>query len=90
MQDGTVRDGDRRTILENLNRADQVLEILTPSGQAGADLDESVIAGLLEKRANARAAKDLAASDAIRDELKALGVTVKDTPEGPVWRRERP
>ncbi len=90
MQEGAVRDGDRRTILENLNRADQVFDILTPSGKAGADLDETVIAGLLEKRARARAAKDWAASDAIRDELKALGVTVKDTPEGPVWRRERP
>jgi cysteinyl-tRNA synthetase len=40
---------------------------------------------LLAKRAEARAAKDWGAADAIRDELTALGVTVQDTPDGPVW-----
>jgi cysteinyl-tRNA synthetase len=37
---------------------------------------------LLERRAAARAAKDWATSDALRDELAALGVEVRDTPEG--------
>lgn len=37
---------------------------------------------LLDARAAARAAKDFAASDRLRDELAALGVTVKDTPAG--------
>lgn len=36
-------------------------------------------------RAEARAAKDFARSDAIRDELLKLGVVVKDTPEGQIW-----
>jgi cysteinyl-tRNA synthetase len=39
-------------------------------------------AELLERRAAARAAKDFAASDALRDELAALGVDVRDTPDG--------
>jgi cysteinyl-tRNA synthetase len=39
-------------------------------------------AELLERRAAARAAKDFVASDALRDELAALGVEVRDTPEG--------
>jgi cysteinyl-tRNA synthetase len=43
---------------------------------------------LLAKRAEARAAKDWDAADAIRDELTALGVTVKDTPDGPIWNLE--
>ena len=29
--------------------------------------------------------KSIARSDAARDELAALGVEVRDTPEGPVW-----
>ena len=37
---------------------------------------------LLERRAAARAARDFAASDALRDELTALGVEVRDTPDG--------
>ena len=39
-------------------------------------------AELLERRAAARAARDFAASDALRDELAALGVEVRDTPSG--------
>ena len=40
---------------------------------------------LLDARAAARAAKDFAASDRLRDELAALGVAVKDTPAGQEW-----
>ena len=40
---------------------------------------------LLRERQEARAAKDFARSDAARDALAALGVEVRDTPEGPVW-----
>jgi cysteinyl-tRNA synthetase len=39
----------------------------------------------LEQRAAARARKDYAAADAIRDSLGALGVQVEDTPQGPRW-----
>ncbi len=41
-------------------------------------------ADLLERRATARAARDYAASDALRDELAAMGVEVRDTPDGQV------
>ena len=40
---------------------------------------------LLDQRATARAGKDFAASDRLRDELAALGVAVKDTPGGQEW-----
>src|SRR4051794_1360799 len=40
---------------------------------------------LLDERASARAAKDFAASDRLRDELAARGVAVKDTPGGQEW-----
>ena len=40
---------------------------------------------LIEKRSTARAAKDWAVADSIRDELNQLGVVVTDTEEGPVW-----
>ncbi|TYP84818.1 cysteine--tRNA ligase [Blastococcus xanthinilyticus] len=39
----------------------------------------------LEQRQAARARKDFAAADAIRDQLAALGVSVEDTPSGPRW-----
>jgi cysteinyl-tRNA synthetase len=44
-----------------------------------------LVAGLLEQRAEAREAKDWAAADAIRDRIKAAGIEVEDTPDGPKW-----
>ncbi len=40
---------------------------------------------LISARADARAAKDFARADAIRDGFVAAGVVVKDTPDGAVW-----
>jgi cysteinyl-tRNA synthetase len=39
----------------------------------------------LEQRAAARARKDYASADAIRNQLGALGVQVEDTPQGTRW-----
>ena len=40
---------------------------------------------LLQRRGEARSANDWSTADAIRDELKQMGVVVSDTAEGPVW-----
>jgi len=45
------------------------------------------IAALVADREAARAAKDWAAADRIRDELVARGILLEDTPSGTVWRR---
>lgn len=58
----------------------------TPSADAGLTAAVDVlVAGLLEERAAARAAKDFAAADAIRDRIKAAGIEVTDTPDGATW-----
>jgi cysteinyl-tRNA synthetase len=55
----------------------------------GAGRLEPVVAALvalaLQQRTEARARKDWAAADAIRDQLRAAGVVVEDTPNGPRW-----
>ena len=43
---------------------------------------------ILEQRKAAKAAKDWATSDRIRDDLKALGVLIKDTKDGTEWTLE--
>ncbi len=58
------------------------------TGSSDAKLTAAVdvlVAGLLEQRNRARADKDFAAADAIRDQLKAAGIEVEDTPDGPKW-----
>jgi cysteinyl-tRNA synthetase len=46
---------------------------------------DALVGGLLERRAEARANKDFAAADAIRDQIKAAGIEIEDTPDGPRW-----
>ncbi|WP_455493494.1 cysteine--tRNA ligase [Eubacterium sp.] len=43
---------------------------------------------LIEERQQARANKDWATADRIRDELKSQGITLKDTPQGVTWIKE--
>ena len=46
---------------------------------------DALVAGLLEQRNRARAEKDYATADAIRDRIKAAGIEIEDTPTGPKW-----
>lgn len=46
---------------------------------------DALVSGLLQQRAEARAEKDFATSDAIRDRLKEAGVEITDTPDGQKW-----
>ncbi|MGB1630381.1 MAG: cysteine--tRNA ligase [Acidimicrobiales bacterium] len=49
--------------------------------------DDTDIDALVVARTQARAEKDFVEADRIRDELTALGITVEDTPNGPIWHR---
>ena len=55
-------------------------------GHDDVHLDDD-IAMLVAERDAARAAKDFARSDQIRDDLLAQGIVLEDTPQGTVWRR---
>jgi cysteinyl-tRNA synthetase len=52
---------------------------------AGIDLSEEEINGLIARRNQARAAKNWAASDEVRDLLLGHGIVIKDSPEGTTW-----
>ncbi len=49
--------------------------------------DISKIEELIEKRTEAKKAKDFETADKVRDELTALGISVMDTPNGVVWEK---
>jgi cysteinyl-tRNA synthetase len=80
---GKVTPAEASAVLELWEALDQVLGILQPPKQE----IPSEVEALLVARTKARAEKDWAESDRIRDRLTQLGWTVKDTPEGPKLRR---
>jgi cysteinyl-tRNA synthetase len=59
--------------------------IFANSNSAKSEVLDGLISLALEQRNAARARKDFAASDAIRDSLTALGITIEDTPTGSRW-----
>jgi cysteinyl-tRNA synthetase len=97
----TVREGNRllargpsKELAECFGQVIVMLDILglNPNDFAATRGDEkltgvvdSLVRGLLEERARARADKDWKRADAIRDQIKAAGIEIEDTPEGPKW-----
>lgn len=78
-----VKDGASREFAQK--SLDTLLELTHVLGLLEAEEDDDVddeIRKLVEEREAARAAKDFAKADQIRDELKAKGIILKDTPQG--------
>jgi cysteinyl-tRNA synthetase len=59
------------------------------SGNGGAPDEAARIQERLDERRAARARRDFAAADAIRQELAAEGVVIEDTPQGTRWKKVR-
>ncbi|MEY4290206.1 MAG: hypothetical protein RL130_148 [Actinomycetota bacterium] len=92
--------GDKAVIASAANEIRGALEVLGCDpfdpvfavNGAGEDLTaalDGVIKLALAQRTAARERKDFAASDAIRDGLAALGITIEDTAQGPRWSISR-
>jgi cysteinyl-tRNA synthetase len=51
------------------------------------DADTARIDGLIQQRQAAKTSKDFATADAIRQQLLAEGIVLKDSPAGTTWER---
>jgi len=78
-----ISTADAAAAVATLRDVDRVLGVLPDTGD---DLDPES-AALLNARLAARAARDWAGSDRLRDELAARGIAVEDTRDGQRWRR---
>jgi cysteinyl-tRNA synthetase len=73
-----------------LSASAQLLGLLTMSSEEwfqGGASDSGGIEDRIAERTAAKARRDFAESDRIRDELKAEGILLEDGPEGTTWRR---
>ena len=73
--------------LDMLHEFTDVLGLLYNKKEEDDSLDSKVEA-MIEARQAARKAKNFAEADRIRDELKAMGITLMDTPQGVKWSKD--
>ncbi len=85
MDQGAVREGDQKSLLALVDRFDSVFNIF---GEIKQELLDSEIQALIDERQAARAAKNFARADEIRNQLVAMGIILEDTKEGLRWRRK--
>jgi cysteinyl-tRNA synthetase len=67
--------------------ADSVSALATELGVDSGAATSDTLNLLMERRSAARAERDFATSDRIRDELAALGISIEDGADGSQWRR---
>jgi cysteinyl-tRNA synthetase len=79
---------DKETVTTCLSQVVQMVEVLGLMLEQAKDLDPALtqkIEELISLRAEAKAGKDFAKADQIRDELTTLGVTLEDLPNQTIW-----
>ena len=92
-QANSVSDDAERAVLKSqLLQAGEYLGLLQQDPadwftQGGDSDDDAEIDALVAARGQARANKDWAGSDRIRDQLAAMGITIEDKADGVRWRR---
>ena len=85
-----VNDATKRYIIEDFDKVLSLDLLENENAQESSDVDsemEQYINEMISKRAEAKKAKDFATADAIREELAAKGIVLKDTREGTTWTK---
>ena len=88
-----VNDATKLAALEDfdrvlsLNLLEAAAKLRAKQAQEEAANADPEIDALVSARTEAKKAKNWAEADRIRDELKAQGIEIIDTPQGAKWRR---
>ncbi len=95
-----IAGGDAAVVAQSVALVRQMLDVLgvdplaavwqsANSDEGLADVADALIQQRIAARSAAKAAKDFATADAIRDELKAIGVVLEDSADSVRWNLER-
>jgi len=87
MKDEALNIASLEALKASFERFDEVLGLLPPAQGEEESLDAQVEALIIE-RTEARATKNWARADEIRDLLQAMNIVLEDTPQGIRWRRK--
>ena len=74
--------------LDMLHEFTDVLGLLYNKKETADDDLSKKVEAMIQARQEARKAKNFAEADRIRDELKAMGITLMDTPQGVKWSKD--
>jgi len=90
-----AKDGKLKVTLDDVDKMKQLMQVFlfdilgiepeVKSDEGGSDKSGELIEMLLKLRAKAKADKDFALSDQLRDDLAAMNIVIKDTAAGTEW-----
>ena len=91
-----LADNNQETVVKAFGQVTVMVNVLgldDAEQQTGAGDDAELLDGLIQsfltQRAQARADKDWARADEIRDQLTGVGITIEDGPDGATWTRKK-
>jgi cysteinyl-tRNA synthetase len=82
----TITEADKAQLKENFEIIfSEILGMKSEQSDNTSNIIDGLMSIITEMRADARANKDWAKSDMIRDRLASVGITIKDGKEGAKW-----
>jgi len=85
LDSGSLTPADHDLMKHTVDRFDSVFNVF---GEVSREILDSEVEALIEERRSARAARNFARSDEIRQELASRGIILEDTKDGVRWRRQ--
>jgi cysteinyl-tRNA synthetase len=87
MDAGEFSAGNAAAALDLLALFDSVFDVIQPTAQSG-EMSDSEVESMIAERKKAKAAKNFARADQIREQLLEQGIILEDTKDGVRWKRK--
>lgn len=89
LKEGTADSKQLQAAMELFREWHSVLGVVLPEEETRDDLTDGLMSLIIDIRSKARAEKNWALADQIRDGLKAMNIVIEDTPQGARWKQSK-